>query len=66
MNREPDPDAMTRSRDRSLNAARAVLGGTDPTANEIAIVAVMIGRGVPAQEIRDEVVRARAIPHTLS
>jgi hypothetical protein len=43
-----------------------VLGGTDPTANEIAIVAVMIGRGVPAQEIRDEVVRARAIPHTLS
>jgi len=61
MNREPDPDAMTRSSDRSLNAARAVLDGTDPTANETAIVAVMIGRGVPAQEIRDEVVRARAV-----
>jgi len=56
--------ALTRSRDEALNEAAACLNGTHPTPNEIAIVAHMIRRGDRPEEIRDVVIRARAIYST--
>lgn len=61
MIKEPDPDARFRTRDAALNEARGVLNGTDPTSNEIAIVAYLISRGNRPADIRDYVVRSRAI-----
>lgn len=56
-----DPIATTRTHDAGLNAAQLI----DPnaSADQLATWAVLINRGlVPMEEIRDAVMRARALP----
>ena len=56
---KPDPIALTRTHDPAFNAAQQI--APDATPDQIATWAVMIARGVPPMEIREMVMRARAI-----
>ena len=60
MNKTPDPDALTRTHDAGLNAARQIMPDADPVV--IATNALMMNRGLFSfEELRNMVMRATAV-----